>query len=548
MPTLDFSSRERDHDISAQSNMRSASQNAQTASIVTSVSSLLNNTLSIVWKGLVTQGETALELLRDSRFRAPLISIYVATAGGALHDPVTTFFYLELGASTQQLGEIQALAFISAFLLAPIYGHVLDTYGSYFPLVISCFFCGLGCFIRCIAPDSTWLYISSIILGLGGGNLWTVTLSHLTVYTDEARKGLIVSAFVFQVTSLRILGKASYPLWNFFVENICGVTDKLLRYRIHMSTCTVMCLFGFVFTVFFDGDDLRKLKPTSDSKGIHNKLSMRKVDDDDLGSSAIEEDNLDESDRLVATAGNIRSQLPRQVSTAKNNNVEKEQKLKRVSFVILLVALFLQSASKAASNTLWPLYLKSYFNFNPTSFSYLLLSSTVFSTLGISALPILGSLYGEKKTLVVILIFSVISSLLAFQFGGTPATDDPSVSVGDALEAIKPQTQASTITIVIHTISSTLFFTSIAMMEPLVKSMVTIVSPSHFQGRVFSLMSIVSGIGSIISNIIATRMYSDDKILSFKGDTFTFFCLSTILTFGLIAVLFLPQKNQNWRS
>ena len=45
-----------------------------------------------------------------------------------------TFYYLKLGASTAQLGEIQALAFISAFLLAPFYGHVLDTYGSYFPL------------------------------------------------------------------------------------------------------------------------------------------------------------------------------------------------------------------------------------------------------------------------------------------------------------------------------------------------------------------------------------------------------------------------------
>ena len=82
MPALDFSSRERDHDISGQSNMRSASQNTQIASSATSVSSLLKNTLSIVWKGLVTQGETASELLRDSRFRAPLISIYVATAGG----------------------------------------------------------------------------------------------------------------------------------------------------------------------------------------------------------------------------------------------------------------------------------------------------------------------------------------------------------------------------------------------------------------------------------------------------------------------------------
>ena len=146
------------------------------------------------------------------------------------------------------------------------------------------------------------------------------------------------------------------------------------------------------------------------------------------------------------------------------------------------------------------------------------------------------------------MIFSVISSLLAFQFGGTPTTDDTAVSVKDALQTVKSHSRASTLTIAMHTISSTLFFTSVAMMEPLVKSMVTIVSPSHYQGRVFSLMSIVSGIGSIISNIIATRMYSSDKILSFNGDAFTFFCLSTILTFGLIAVLFLPQKNQNWRS
>eukprot|EP00943_MAST-04B_sp_MAST-4B-sp1_P004964 g4964.t1 len=369
--------------------------------MTTSVSNTLRNGINIVHKGLITQKETAIELLRDSRFRAPLISIYVATAGGALHDPVTTFFYLELGTSTTQLGEIQALAFISAFLLAPIYGHVLDTYGSYFPLIISCFFCGLGCFIRCIAPNSTWLYISSIILGLGGGNLWTVTLSHLSVYTEDARKALVVSAFVFQVTSLRIIGKASYPLWNFFVEDVCGVSDKLFRYRIHMSTCTIMCLFGFIYTVFFDGNDLRRLKPPSASmSGSSSSSNNNNGGKTVAGSNKIS----DEEERFNETEMLVTSTNPASISSKPNPNAEWEQKLKRLSFFILLIALFLQASSKAATNTLWPLYLKEYFDFNPTSFSYLLLSSTVFSTLGISALPIVGSLYGEKKTLLWIVI------------------------------------------------------------------------------------------------------------------------------------------------
>ena len=209
----------------------------------------------------------------------------------------------------------------------------------------------------------------------------------------------------------------------------------------------------------------------------------------------------------------------------------------------------MQASSKAATNTLWPLYLKEYFHFNPTSFSYLLLSSTIFSTLGISALPIVGSLYGEKKTLLWIIIFAICSSILAFQFGGTKQAPTASVlSDDDDNFDDNNNVNISTFGVIIHAISSTIFFTCISMMEPLVKSMTTIVTPSNYQGRVFSLMSIVSGIGSIISNLIATRMYSHDTILSFKGDTFTFFCLSMVLILGLVAVFFLPSKNHNWRS
>ena len=550
--------------------MRSSNNNSPINTTTNTITNTIKNSIYILYKGLITQRETALELLRDSRFRAPLISIYVATAGGALHDPVTTFYYLKLGASTAQLGEIQALAFISAFLLAPFYGHVLDTYGSYFPLVISCFFCGLGCFIRCIAPNATWLYISSIILGLGGGNLWTVTLSHLTVYTEDARKALIVSSFVFQVTSLRIIGKASYPIWNFFVEDIIGVSDTLFRYRIHMSTCTIMCFFGFIYTVFFDGNDLRKLKPpaspsvssstTSFATKNNNKSNNNKIFDNHSNNN--NNNNDDEEINTTTTNNNdndngndenemlVRSSSSPISKNAFNKNKESEKKLKKLSFIILLIALFLQASSKAATNTLWPLYLKEYFHFNPTSFSYLLLSSTIFSTLGISALPIVGSLYGEKKTLLWIIIFAICSSILAFQFGGTKQAPTASVlsDDNDNFDNNNNNVNISTFGVIIHAISSTIFFTCISMMEPLVKSMTTIVTPSNYQGRVFSLMSIVSGIGSILSNLIATRMYSHDTILSFKGDTFTFFCLSMVLILGLVAVFFLPSKNHNWRS
>ena len=56
------------------------------------------------FKVLSTQYYLAIRLFSDVRFRAPILIIWVAFFGGALHDAVTTFYMLKLGADEIAIG------------------------------------------------------------------------------------------------------------------------------------------------------------------------------------------------------------------------------------------------------------------------------------------------------------------------------------------------------------------------------------------------------------------------------------------------------------
>ena len=55
---------------------------------------------------LSAQLRLALRLFADVRFRVPLLIIWVAAFGGALHDAVTSFYYLELCGDKVTVGRI----------------------------------------------------------------------------------------------------------------------------------------------------------------------------------------------------------------------------------------------------------------------------------------------------------------------------------------------------------------------------------------------------------------------------------------------------------
>ncbi|CAD7935127.1 unnamed protein product [Amoebophrya sp. A120] len=91
---------------------------------------------------------------RNSRARLlpPMLAIWVASFGGALHEPVTTFFLLQLKATMHELGNFGAITTVGGLFVTPIYGYFLDKNSAYLPCVISAGCCAFGCLLRGFAP------------------------------------------------------------------------------------------------------------------------------------------------------------------------------------------------------------------------------------------------------------------------------------------------------------------------------------------------------------------------------------------------------------
>ena len=67
------------------------------------------------------QAQLARGLWADRRFRAPILTIWVATFGSSLHGPVTTYFYLRVGASARDVGALNAIITGVAVGVAGVY-------------------------------------------------------------------------------------------------------------------------------------------------------------------------------------------------------------------------------------------------------------------------------------------------------------------------------------------------------------------------------------------------------------------------------------------
>ena len=50
------------------------------------------------------------------KFRAPILMIWVASFGAALHSPVNTYFYMELGLTPSMIGVVGSLTSMGVFL------------------------------------------------------------------------------------------------------------------------------------------------------------------------------------------------------------------------------------------------------------------------------------------------------------------------------------------------------------------------------------------------------------------------------------------------
>ena len=65
---------------------------------------------TLVLRLVTHQVDVARVFWRDRRFQMPMLTIWVASFGGALHSPVTTYYYKAIGASTTDIGTIGFLS------------------------------------------------------------------------------------------------------------------------------------------------------------------------------------------------------------------------------------------------------------------------------------------------------------------------------------------------------------------------------------------------------------------------------------------------------
>ena len=118
--------------------------------------------------------------------QSPMLIIWVASFGGALHYPVTSFFLLELGATSSDLGTLSSIATFASLVCAPLYGLLLDwgSNGAYHAIILACFCCSAGCLMRAFASGVWELTLVAGVLG-AGSLLWNVVLSFVASRTPE---------------------------------------------------------------------------------------------------------------------------------------------------------------------------------------------------------------------------------------------------------------------------------------------------------------------------------------------------------------------------
>jgi MFS family permease len=349
--------------------------------------------------------------------------IWVASIGGALHAPVTTYYLLEVGATTMDVGWMGSMHAFGSLICGPIYGWMLDNKGPFITMTIAAFMCSAGCLIRGLAFDLNQLYFGTAILGLGAANLWTTVLAYLSSITDVGQRSRVVSAYMFQVTTLSLVGKALFPVVDWFLLHGLGVTNTLLRMRFHMSECTLFCFFGFAKLV---SAGAHVITPAPKAMATAAKTEAR------AGLQSNSSEGGESGGISIGGSGNVASSSSKhrdKVSSSSTSSGEGSGGGGRSNmgrFALLACVMLLQAFSSSIGSVLWPLYLKDKYNWTQSEYAYVLFCASVLSIAVVAATPTIESALGRVNAQFVASGIAAVAAGLAWcSLSLSPVTPPP---------------------------------------------------------------------------------------------------------------------------
>ena len=158
--------------------------------------------------------------------------------------------------------------------------------------------------------------------------------------TDATQRSRVVSAYMFQVTTLSIVGKALFPIVDWLLLHAVGITDNLLRMRVHMAECTFFCFFGFAKLVSAGQSGNITAAPKSvTAGGVRDDAVCRGID---ALSDAVQTELDDIHDNNSTTSSDAEA-APAPAAGSPS----------LYAFGLLATVLMLQSFSSSVGNILW---------------------------------------------------------------------------------------------------------------------------------------------------------------------------------------------------
>ena len=394
-----------------------------------------------------------LQVLRDFWYtralRVPMLLIWIAAFGGALHAPCTAYFLTALGASPTDIGNMGMLIGLGELLMAPLYGWVLDKVSPFHAIVATGGFCTIGCIVRGATPNLAGAYVGAGLVGLGAANLWTVVLTYASSVLPASRRSAVVAGFSLQVLVLNIVGKAAYTPCVYALA-AAGVDDDLSRWRVMMCTCPLFCVFGWVAL----------------------PLCGRAVPRGPLGADG--RVSAADPTEEVAAAEEGASAKPAPSSGGGGGDARP------VLFSVCAACIFLAAYAKASISVLWPLYLRDAYAYADAEYSALLLTQNVLTAAAVAALPSLSTRLGAAALAPPLCALAAATSLAVFN---------------DAA----PRR---------HAAYAIVFFAAHAMLFATLQALGSLLVPAAAQGRAFATLAMLASLGDVAGNGAATRLYA----------------------------------------
>lgn len=414
---------------------------------------------------VLTDQQNALRfVLSSSRVLVPAMVRWVERFGGGLGSPVKPFFMLALSLSPIQMGMLSTVSVFFALIPAPLYGFVQDRFGTYFPIIVASTACGLGCTLEGLATGFNSLVAARVFQGIGGDNLPSVINAHLSACAPPSKRALVLSAFSFQCMVLRLGGQLFYTPWDVMLRALS--LDRMLRFRITLSVCSLFCWFGVVALLVAG----RQLRQPQSAVG-----PIEMVDDDGEERAATTTASTeDKSGRAAATAS---SADPNDAATA---DLSVGTALGRILPSVLLLATV--TTYEALLQTIWPLFMHEHYGWSEQQYASLIFTSTVTQAAFVGLYPRLHAIAGDSLSVL----------LVAGALGGGAMV---------AMSLTAPRLADG------HVALMLIANGCVAALGPAVMALASTLVPSVFLGRLFATMNIFNALGRSVAGLVGTRLY-----------------------------------------